>query len=645
MKTKIITVTSGKGGVGKSNFSLNLAIAISKFGKSVALLDADLALGNADLLIGKKPEKTIEDIVFKGVSIDDILLVDKHYPNFALIPAGSGIFELTKLTAKDSKRLLNEIKKIKDRFDYLIIDTGAGISKEILSFVKLADEVVIVILPEVTSIKDSYSVLKVLKEKNVVRDFKILINRAKSKAQVYGVFEKFRDTIKKFLQLDVSLLGFLPEDENFTESVNRQIPIINLYPNSPTSKLFKQYAEGFVNNTKLSGIEIDKLFEDLLITNQPTDKDIDDGMHKYEVNDNNSENIVNYLDFYIAESEHKIGQIISQLNELNKIVKILKRKVNAETVTNSYFDNFYIGKEIIFVENNIKHFISKIVGFEYGKYIICTTNKDIDKLFEIYDFVTARYSYEDFIIEFKAKLYGELESTNLILITYPKDYLITKLRDSKRISVHIPCKIMYKNIKPLNGMILDLSLNGALISTNYPCDVGDMLQLSFVLPNGKEIKGVNAIIRNIREKNRYGVSFEGLKGLNKKRLDQFIEAYKKLFSSQFSDGFRDKISGDLTDFSFFDLIQLASSSAKDYLIEIYSDNIEGKLYIKGGEVIHSVCGDKIGLDAFYELSLVKSGEFYMSEFVEDVERTINEKTDVLLLNAAYYNDSGEKNGG
>lgn len=641
-KTKVITVTSGKGGVGKSNFSLNLALSISKLGKKVALLDADLALGNADLLIGKKPEKTIADIVFNDFKIEDILIEDKHYPNFALIPAGSGIFELTKLSGKKRNHLLGEIKRLRDRFEYLIIDTGAGISNEILSFVKLADEVVVVILPEVTSIKDSYSTLKVLKEKNIVREFKILINRAKSKAQVHSVFEKFRDTVKKFLHLDINLLGFLPEDENFAESVNRQIPIITLYPNSPTSKLFKHYAEYFVNNSNLKGVEIDALFDDLI--KESADKEFvaskdEDKKDEGEVVESN------FLDFYVAESEKKIGDILYQLNELNKIVKILKRKVKSEAVTDSYFENFYIGKELIFVENNIKHYTSKIVGYEFGKYLICTTNKDIDKLFEIYDYVTARYSYEDYIIEFKAKIYGELESANLILITYPKDYLITKLRDSKRISVQIPCKIIYKMIKPLNGMIHDLSLNGALISTNYPCDIGDILELNFVLPNGKEIKNVKAIIRNIREKNRYGVSFDEIVGINKKRLEQFIESYRKLFSNQYLEDGRDKISGDLKDFSFFDLIQLTSSSAKDYVIEVYSDDVEGKIYIKNGEVIHATCNEKIGIDAFYELSLLKSGEFYMSEFMGDVDRTISEKTDVLLLNAAYYNDSGQKNGG
>ncbi|MGA1845595.1 AAA family ATPase [Deferribacter abyssi] len=636
-KTKVITITSGKGGVGKTNISLNLSIALTKLNYKVALLDADLALGNVDLLIGSKPKYTIEDIVKRDIPIDEIIIEHDKLPNFSLIPAGSGILELTRLTNKERNKLKNEISKIKLLYDFLVIDTGAGISSEIISFIKLADEVIVILLPEVTSIKDSYSVLKVLKEKGVFKNYRILINRAKSKQQVATIFEKFKDTVRKFLQIDVQLLGFLPDEENFQESVNRQIPLLNLYPNSVAAKLLKYYANLIAVDNNLKGIEIDELFDSIVKEETKSlERQIEENEEVQEVVD---------LNLCVAQIEKKLAKIIEETNELLKFSKLLKRQIRAELVSESFFNEFKIGSELVFVENKVKFYSSKIIGWDFGKYLICETSRDIDKLFEMYDVVTARYSFEDSLVEFKTKIFGEIESSNLILISYPKDYLITKLRDYKRIIVKIPCNINYKGIKLLSAIILDLSVKGALIHVNYPCDIGDCLRLNFILPNGKEIKNVQAVIRNVRDKNRYGILFTEISALYVRRIERFIDIYYRLFASKTNEKRLEKISGELKDFSFFDIIQISSASTKNIMIEFFSESGEGKIYFKNGRIVHAVIDNKEGVDAFYEISMMKDGEFYINEFEEDIKETIDVKTDVLLLNSAYFTDvKGRKNG-
>ncbi|KAA0258967.1 DUF4388 domain-containing protein [Deferribacter autotrophicus] len=635
-KTKVITITSGKGGVGKTNISLNLAIALAKLNYKVALLDADLALGNVDLLIGSKPKYTIEDIVKRDIPIEKIIIEHDKLPNFSLIPAGSGILELTRLTKKERDKLKKEISKIKSQYDFLVIDTGAGISSEIISFIKLADEVIVILLPEVTSIKDSYSILKVLKEKGVIKKYSIIINRAKSKQQVTTIFEKFKDTVKKFLQLEVQLLGFLPEDENFQESVNRQIPLINLYPNSITAKLFKHNANLIAVNSDLKGIEIDELFDSIVEEENVTIEQVEEGGKEKQIID---------LNICVVQTEKKLANIIEDINELLKFTKLLKRQIRAELVSDSFFDEFKIGSELVFVENNVKFYSSKIIGWDFGKYLICETSRDIDKLFETYEVVTTRYSFEDSLIEFKSRIFGEIESANLIVISYPKDYLITKLRDYKRVPVKIPCNINYKGIKLLSATILDLSVKGALININYPCDIGDSLILNFILPDGKEVQNVKAIICNIRDKNRYGISFTEISSLSTRRIERFIDAYYHLFVSKKSGKKIEKISGELRDFSFFDIIQITSASTKSLMIEFFSENGDGRIFLKKGRVVHATFNNKEGVDAFYEISMLKDGEFYINEFDGEVKETIDENTDVLLLNSAYFSDvRGHKNG-
>jgi flagellar biosynthesis protein FlhG len=184
IKTSIISVASGKGGVGKSNFALNLALTLAKLGKKTCLLDADLSLGNADILLGSKPKYTIEHLLSDDITINDIIFTSEKYPNFFLIPAGSGVAKLASLSNKERNYIIKKISEFKEKVEFLIIDCAAGASNDVLQFIQMSNSMVLMVIPEVTSIKDAYSLLKILKSKNIVKPVNVVINRAQNRSQV-----------------------------------------------------------------------------------------------------------------------------------------------------------------------------------------------------------------------------------------------------------------------------------------------------------------------------------------------------------------------------------------------------------------------------------------------------------------------------
>jgi flagellar biosynthesis protein FlhG len=231
---RVIAISSGKGGVGKTNLTINMAIALRSFGKEVVVFDGDLGLGNVDVMLGLRPMYTTEHLILGQMRFKDILLEGPE--GIKIIPASSGITELTQLDGASKLRLIDEFDDFNEDVDYLLIDTGAGISNNVLFFCSSAHEVIVVVTSEPTSLTDAYALMKVLAMNYNERRFKIIINSAKSSAEAFGTFKRLALAIDKFLNISLDYLGFVLEDKAVKAAVQARQAFIKLFPNSAASK-------------------------------------------------------------------------------------------------------------------------------------------------------------------------------------------------------------------------------------------------------------------------------------------------------------------------------------------------------------------------------------------------------------------------
>ncbi len=225
--SKVIAVTSGKGGVGKSNFVANLAISLQNRGNSVLIIDADIGLANIELIYDIMPKKTFKNLL-NGEDVNDVLQEGPF--GIKLLSGGSGIVELSNITPREQDILIQAFSYLEDKFDYILIDTGAGISDLVLKFLTLADETIIVTLPEPTAITDAYALLKVAHNggKGIIKNFSVVVNRVANPEEGEFVVRKLSLVAKKFLDLDLKGLGSLSEDQNLIKSIKKQ-DIMELY--------------------------------------------------------------------------------------------------------------------------------------------------------------------------------------------------------------------------------------------------------------------------------------------------------------------------------------------------------------------------------------------------------------------------------
>ncbi|MEI6127929.1 MAG: AAA family ATPase, partial [Pseudomonadota bacterium] len=190
--TRIITVTGGKGGVGKTNISINLALILSKLGSKVCLFDADLGLANINILLGLYPEYDLEDVILSNKSIHDIII--KNYQGIDIIPGSSGVEKLANLSGESLDRLIESFSTIDD-YDYFIFDTSAGISRNVISFCLAASDVLLVITPEPTSLTDAYALLKILCFNGFTGSVKIIVNQCRNTSAASAAYTKLRDAV------------------------------------------------------------------------------------------------------------------------------------------------------------------------------------------------------------------------------------------------------------------------------------------------------------------------------------------------------------------------------------------------------------------------------------------------------------------
>lgn len=249
-RARVITVTSGKGGVGKSNVSVNLAIQLRKMGKKVIIFDADFGLANVEVIFGIVPKYNLFDIIYNNKSISEVLTNGPLGIEF--LSGGSGVNELLKLDKAQVDFLVQKLNELDKYADVVIIDTGAGISEAVISFIHASNEIILVTTPEPTSVTDAYAVLKAIKNnkiENVEKNINVLINRVTSDDEGMDIFNKLDKVTKKFLGLKLKNIGFLPEDKCLPKAVIEQKPVSILFPKSNVTKGFEKLSQNVLNNT------------------------------------------------------------------------------------------------------------------------------------------------------------------------------------------------------------------------------------------------------------------------------------------------------------------------------------------------------------------------------------------------------------
>jgi flagellar biosynthesis protein FlhG len=256
--TRIITVTSGKGGVGKSNFTLNFALSLQEQGYRVLVFDADIGYSNIDVLMGISPQYSLYHLLKRQKTIWEI--IQKGSNGLQFVAGGSGFNDLINLSEQDLEYFTNEIFKLNGHVDYIIFDTGAGLSKETAKFIIAAHETILVTTPEPTSITDAYATIKIIHGMHFNVRFKLVINRVTNESEGFQTADKIVMVAKQFLNLDIQTLGFVTEDIHVSKAVKKQIPLTVAFPNSSAAKQMKElarrYIEGHIfENEASSGVK------------------------------------------------------------------------------------------------------------------------------------------------------------------------------------------------------------------------------------------------------------------------------------------------------------------------------------------------------------------------------------------------------
>lgn len=230
---KTLAVLSGKGGVGKSNLSLNLSLALTKQKQRVLLFDMDIGMGNIDILIGQTASYTMVDLLEKKLSIQQI--IKKGPQNLAYVAGGTGISSVFEWSPSDLAHLIQELNSLTNQYDYMIFDMGAGMSESVLKFLKAVDEIIVVTTPEPTSITDAYAAIKLAASYSVSAPVRLIINKTLSDKEGNETYERFNRAVQQFLNISISLLGIVPNDQAVQKAVNRQIPFLLQNPASKAS--------------------------------------------------------------------------------------------------------------------------------------------------------------------------------------------------------------------------------------------------------------------------------------------------------------------------------------------------------------------------------------------------------------------------
>jgi flagellar biosynthesis protein FlhG len=261
---KIVAVTSGKGGVGKSNVVANLSVCLSELGKKVVVLDADFGLANLDVLLGLTPRYHLGHVLFGNKLLAEIMVQGPQ--GIRIIPASSGLQGMSELTLAQRNHLIESFTTLDSDTDYFIIDTAAGISRNVIHFLLAAQEVIIVSAPEPTAIVDAYAVIKIILSEDHDKSIQVLINSVEHAEDAQEVFCQINSVVKKFLNREVEYLGHIERDSHVLQAVRSQMLVTHRFPNAMASRSFRNLARRMVQRENsahpVAGLVWEKLLND-----------------------------------------------------------------------------------------------------------------------------------------------------------------------------------------------------------------------------------------------------------------------------------------------------------------------------------------------------------------------------------------------
>ena len=259
---RVIAVTSGKGGVGKTNVVTNLAVSLSELGRKVVILDADLGLANIDVLLGLTPRYHLGHLLFGDKSLSDILVQGPK--GVRVLPASSGMQHMTELTSAQRNRLMNCFTSLEADTDYFVIDTAAGISRNVLHFLLSSQEIIVVSSPEPTAIVDAYAVIKIILTENPKKQIQVLINSVEHADEALDVYLQINSVVQRFLNRELDFLGHVELDSLLVKAVRSQMLVTQKYPDAPSSRCFRDIARRICKQEKGEVIYSGPVWEKLL---------------------------------------------------------------------------------------------------------------------------------------------------------------------------------------------------------------------------------------------------------------------------------------------------------------------------------------------------------------------------------------------
>lgn len=238
---QVIAVSGGKGGVGKSNVSVNLGIALAEKGRRVVILDADLGLANIDVLLGIKARRNLQDVLNGECELKDVLVNGPG--GIKIVPASSGTQRMTQLSPMEHAGLINAFSDLGDQLDVLIVDTAAGISESVVSFLRASQEILLVVCDEPTSITDCYALIKLMNRDYGTNRFRILANQVRNDQEGRVLFDKLTRVTERFLDVALQYVGIVPYDEAVKKAVQRQKAFLEAYPRASASAAVRTLAQ------------------------------------------------------------------------------------------------------------------------------------------------------------------------------------------------------------------------------------------------------------------------------------------------------------------------------------------------------------------------------------------------------------------
>ncbi|MBU5211132.1 MinD/ParA family protein [Heyndrickxia oleronia] len=249
---RTIAVVSGKGGVGKTNISVNTAISLSKRGKKVLIFDFDIGMGNVNVLLGVDSKYTISDFLEHQIPIQDIIFTAPNQISY--ISAGNGFDNIIELNREAIDRLLSELEELQYIYDYIIFDMGAGATKANIQILLSVDDIFVITTPEPTAITDAYSMMKYIVLNEVEADHRLFLicNRSEREKEGFQTLERLQIAMKKFLNKEILILGVLPEDSHVRKSVIRQVPFLSEFPRSSITEYLEKIIQTYLGEAKLA---------------------------------------------------------------------------------------------------------------------------------------------------------------------------------------------------------------------------------------------------------------------------------------------------------------------------------------------------------------------------------------------------------